>query len=475
MAWIFDQPGGVKDFSDPMQWHDRMAAEARGIVRELVGSVLNKDPANVTAADIAAEGPGLGYVDPVAELLEGEGVTIPIAPWPAFPRAVSRRAPWAEFPPEEEDRDGEFRAAEHLGDEDHRPGVFVDGDDNLMHLPVRHRQDEYLEWVGRRNGDGKLSKVIFVAEGYDYFDALFEHDEKRVVELYQEFTATGNIGADDLRAPKGVYRRLSNGARVEVVKPGGFNHRNRFNINPGIVHLSHRANSLGAEVNLAGVSGILRRKADGSVLEGDDAEELLCCCRGGNPNRNSDPGISQQAYAQVKQGKRYTLANPVGLYIASVDHNKVETSAGDPLTDDWWTVVRGDGLPDAASSRVLRLELAPPKRSKLTLEDLVASGVPVRYPGQLAALLSVHLFVTLWDRPAGVANPAVDCVATCCKKTGSSQLVITDSRCGPGFDLAFPNLIPDGPQIAGAPVRMPAPRSSTPGAGAKDTFALNVR
>jgi hypothetical protein len=43
-GWIFDAPGGVHDFRDPMNWHNVMAAEARGIVHDLVGAVLGKDP-----------------------------------------------------------------------------------------------------------------------------------------------------------------------------------------------------------------------------------------------------------------------------------------------------------------------------------------------------------------------------------------------------------------------------------------------
>lgn len=439
--WVFDAPGGVTDFRDPMNWHKAMAAEASEIVTELVALVLGKDPRDLTQAEIDANAPSVAYVDPTSSLPAGVGETINIAPWGAFPRAVVRRKPWTDFPPVKGDSDGTRRAAEHLGDEDHRPGVFVDKDDNVLHLPVRDRQDEYVEWVSRRNADGKLVKVIFVAEGYDYYSTLFEHDEGRALELYRDFTENSTIRVDDLRAPRGIYRRLNSGARLTVAEPGAFNPRNRFNINPGIVHLSHRANSLGAEVNLAGVSGIIRQKADGTILSGNNPEELLCCCEGGNPNRNSDPLISQQAYTQVKEGFRYTLANPVGLYIAGVEDLRVETKDGDAVTPDWWTVVRGDGFSSAATSRVLRLELAPPPNSKLTLEDLKVDGIPVRFAGQLTDLLQVHLFVTRWRRQPAGTGPSVRCVATCCKKTGTPQLVLTRSTCASGFDLAFPGLI----------------------------------
>ena len=455
--WFFDAPAGLRDFSDPNKWHEAMTEEASGIVLELVASVLDKAPQNVTADDIKRHAPDLAYVDPVATSPASAGETVPVAPWPAFPRAVLRRGPWTEFPHHPEDRQGSFRAAEHLGDEDHRPGVFVDEAGNELDLPVRDRQDEYLEWVARRDAGGKLAKVIFVAEGYDYFSELFKHDEQAVVDIYRRFTGVGGIAADDLRAPRGIFRLSSSGRQTLVAESGGFNPRNRFNIDPGIVHLSHRANSLGAEVNLAGVSGILRLKADGTTLvSGTDSEELLCCCQGGNPNRNSDPLISQQAYAQVKSGFRYTLANPVGLYIAGADHDRVQTKDGEALTSDWWKVERGEGFDRVDTSRVLRLELAPPPGSGLTLEDLEVNGVPVRFAGQLADLLLVHLFVTRWPRDGGGGGPRVPCIGTCCRRTGTSQLVITDSVCATGYELAFPGLIPGVPAPAPA-IAAPAP------------------
>jgi len=420
-----------------------MLNEAQGIIAILVGSSLGKNPDDVTDTDIANERDKLAYVDPTKSPPPAGAETVPVQAWNGFPRAVQRRAPWKEFPPVEGDAEGIYRAVEHLGDEDHRAGTFIDRHDEVLHLPTRDRQDEYLEWAAQRNGDGKITKLTFVAEGYDYFSALFEHDEGRAVELYKDFTGISSLKADDLRAKDGVYRRLKDGSTRTVVEPGAFNPRNRYNINPGIVHLSHRANSLGAEVNLAGVSGIARKKATGTLLDGKNEEELLCCNEGGNPNRNSDPLISAQAYAQVLGSYRYTLANPVGLYIAGIEETGLllpDNSTQVPR--EWWRVVRGNGLWDSTKSRVLRLELEVPAKEKLTIGDLLAGGSPVRYPGQVAELLSVHLFVTRWKRPDATVGPTVKCDATCCRQHDGKQLELSNGSCSDGFDLAFPDLLP---------------------------------
>lgn len=445
-TWIFDAPANLRDFRSPGDWHSSMANEARDIITILAAASLGKTPESITDAEVEAERQKLTYVDPTATDIPNSAETIPIAPWNGFPRAVTRRTPWKEFPPIEGDIDGVYRAVEHLGDEDHPQGVFVDRHDRVLHLPVRDRQDEYLEWSARRNSEGQITKITFVAEGYDYFSTLFEKEESRVVEIYKDFTEVSSLKADDLRAKHGIYRRLKDGRTRTVAEPGAFNPRNRYNINPGIVHLSHRANSLGAEVNLAGVSGIARKKVGGDTLDGKNEEELLCCNQGGNPNRNSDPLISAQAYKQVLDGFRYTLANPVGLYIAKMEESGLLLPDNATLVPrEWWRIVRGDGLWNPATSRVLRLELQIPPQEKLTISDLLIGGNPVKFPGQIAELLSVHLFVTRWKRSDGSIGPIVKCEGTCCRQHGGQQLEGSDGTCRDGFDLAFPDLVAAAP------------------------------
>jgi len=446
MSWTFEPPAGLNDFKDPSAWNKHMTDEADTIILTLVASVLNKKEDDVTEAEIKAHREQLAYVHPGREAIPATAKTIPIQPWGAFPRAVDRQAPWSkDFPPVPGDADGTLRAVEHLGEHDHPAGHFEDSNGTVLQLPVRHRQDEYLEWAAERDAQGNISRISFVAEGYDYFSELYDADEQAVVELYREFTGIKGLTADDLRAPKGVIRKKKDGSVYRVVRNGGFNHRNRYNINPGIVHLSHRANSLGAEINLAGVSGLARKKADGSQVDGKDEEELLCCNQGGSPNRNSDPKISQQAYNLVHAGSRYTLANPVGLYIAGVEESGLTLPDGSPVPRDWWNVVRGHDLWTAQSSRVLRMELRPPAGEKTTLSQLRANGSLLKFPAQVARLLSVHLFVTHWARTGGGQGPVVNCIGTCCRVTGTDILLGSDGTCDAGTDLAFPGLVAPGP------------------------------
>ena len=448
-----------------------MADLCEDIVRSMVAEVLGKMVEDVTQSDMDALGPELGYVDPTVEEPPADADVLNIQAWSGFPRAVERRD-WSEIASQFDpvDPDGRYRAVEGVGDEDHRPGVFTDFFGTQLSLPVRHRQDEYLEWEVAQDG----RSVAFVSEGYDYYSALFAEDERAVVDLYREYTGNESIMPDDLRARNGIVRWFADGRRRRVAERGEFNPRNRFNLGGGIVHLSHRANSLSAEVFLAGNSALARLKADGTLLSGADPEELLCCNLGGEPNRNSDPIISRAAYGQLLLGRRYTLANPIGLYIADVRFDALLMPNGmDPVPREWWHDVRGSGLGDPATSRVLRLELRIPDNETydgrpLRLDDLHISGGPLRYPGQLAELVSVHLFVTAWSREGGGIGPQVPCLGTCCARSGSPLLVPTLSGCDRGFSDKFPGLIDTGAAASASPPGSMRGRAAPPDSGRRD-------
>ena len=204
MPWKFDQPGNVNDFSDPSDWHKYLSEVSGDIIESLVAEILDKAPEQVTDTALEELREHLGYVDPTKEEPPVSAKIVNIQAWSGFPRAVERRD-WSDivnnqFDPN--DPDGRYRAVEMLGDEDHRPGIFIDRFSNRLDLPVRHRQDEYLEWAVANGG----RTITFVSEGYDYFTELFRENERKVVELYHEYTGDESIIADDLRAVNGIYR-----------------------------------------------------------------------------------------------------------------------------------------------------------------------------------------------------------------------------------------------------------------------------
>ena len=279
MTWTFTPPGYVTDFTDPGKWHEEMEQTAEGIIFQLAAEVLGRDPQTLDELDALRS--ELGYADPTKETVPDGAETLSTAQWFGFPQSVERRD-WPDITQVQniDDPQGFYRAVEDLGNEDIGNARIYDRQGHLYELPVRHRQDEYLEWQVSAN----QREITFVSEGYDYFSALFDADEDAVVSLYRKFLRTDAVTADDLRAPQGLFFRSSSGERT-IARPGGFNPRNRFNIYDGICHLSHRANSLGAEVNLAGVSALARVASNDDLVAADNAERIICCSRGGESNQ----------------------------------------------------------------------------------------------------------------------------------------------------------------------------------------------
>jgi hypothetical protein len=109
MAWNFDAPGGLRDFTNPNAWNIEMTRQADQIIATLVGAVVGKD--KPTDQEIKNWAPQLSYVHPVVETVPNNAETIGIQAWGGFPRAVDRRAPWTDtFPPVDGDLDGSLRA-----------------------------------------------------------------------------------------------------------------------------------------------------------------------------------------------------------------------------------------------------------------------------------------------------------------------------------------------------------------------------
>src|SRR5207244_4252074 len=134
-AWTFGTPGGV----DPelpkrvrQAWSDRQAAKAA-------------ENLDIMIAAAGAEPAAIPYVDPTNPLLpadrdaladRAQRTTVSVE-WDGFPAAVT-----AAFG----DGDAALRARAEKGSDDFGALVAVDDDQNRVELPVRHRQDEYLEW-----------------------------------------------------------------------------------------------------------------------------------------------------------------------------------------------------------------------------------------------------------------------------------------------------------------------------------------
>jgi hypothetical protein len=419
----FDTPGGVDHEAGESflaRWHEWHALRARSNIADL--------------RKLGARGE-IPYANPADEPVPASATTTAV-PWEGFPASVTTR--WGRGPTA-------LEQAESKGYDDVAAAGAVDETGGEHDCKVRHRQDEYLEWEDLRDGSGRLAAVTFVCEGYDYWSELFSAEPGYVANEFS--TSTGRlVHQDELRAPADLYYRDGDGNRLgePFVEAGHYNYRNQVNQGPGIRHLSHDANSLGAEINLAVTSCLPRRDQDRKPVPADP-QRLLCCTRGGDPNRSSDPRIAAGAYGLVTTKKqRFTLADPVGLYVRDFDLNGLEIPGQGQPPEEICDVQRGTGDPhasDTASNRILRMRIAPPAGATWALSDLrLADGTPLTRGAQLAHLVGMHLLVDHWD--ANSVPEAVDCRAGCCRNSDGLLFPYRPGqRCPDGTVDAFPELV----------------------------------
>jgi hypothetical protein len=231
----------------------------------------------------------------------------------------------------------------------------------------RDLQEEYLEWRTVRGPDGTIRRVELTTELRDYWHVLAAHEPERAVDLVGELTGCA-IAARELQ------------------RPGRFNDGR-----DGICFMTHRSNDLAALAKLAAAAampcaaGNRRATADEAIpLLGDAAVA----------GRASDPVIVEALGRLASERRLVALADPVGVYVAGVEHTRLRTPDGSAVPAEWFAPSRGDQ----------RLVLEVPAGEGFAVGDLVdaASERPIRHGGQIAEL--VRLRVMFRASAAGAAR-----------------------------------------------------------------------
>jgi hypothetical protein len=230
----------------------------------------------------------------------------------------------------------------------------------------RDLQDEYCEWsVDRDPNTDKITRVTFTCEGPEYWEFLANTTPDLVLALYREFVSP-NVQRRDLFPLSGRY-----------------NPRNKWNATTvkGAMHLIQRNNTLGAEIELAGGSSVVR-VINGRMLTGE--QELIQCGEYGAPERHSDPSIGAKVNSLTRQKADVTLENPVGLYFADL------STAGWRAPDDsdpqaYWKYVRG------TAEKPVRAVYEVPADRGFVVGDIEINGRPIDYAAQIADFINMKL------------------------------------------------------------------------------------
>jgi hypothetical protein len=346
----FDPPGNNNDFAEDQNLADQYS---RWLSNEFDVGV-----ASVTAFLAAQGGGACQFYNPVTHGDDAPDLAHSLGDitWNGFPKRFSSTGPG-------------------------HPTQYADAEPAGA-ASVARPQDEYLEWFVNQDAAGKITSIHFTCEAWDFFEFLGASSPAKVLDHYTTFISP-DVQQADLFKADGSYDRL-----------------NKWNTALGAMHLTHNANNLFAETFLA-ASATVRRQRNGTELT--SSIPLINCAEYGDASRNSDPNIGIAVNGLAREKRMITLANPVGLYMSSFDGSGI-TLNGQPA-GGFFKVLRG------AFPLALRAEFKVPDAAAaagLTVSDVKVGGGALRFGGQLAERVTMHLI--------GVASVAraVDSRAVAC-------------------------------------------------------------
>lgn len=259
-------------------------------------------------------------------------------------------------------------------------------------------QDEYCEWFVTRGAGNKITRVDFTCEGPEYWFALAHGYPDGIPASVKTAGAQG-----DRNKLLALYQQLVSPSvqMADLFKNGVYNPRNKWNTTDGAVHLTHPANTLEAEINIAAQATVLRARKGQPIT---DQDALICCAAYGVPGRASDPTIGGNVNALARQGASITLANPVGLYIDSLNTTGWTTPDGTSASA-FWSIVRG------AAGAGLRARFEVHAAKGYTVSDIKIGGVAIQFGGQIAEHITMKL-TGVACRVGASHNKPKNCVAS---------------------------------------------------------------
>jgi hypothetical protein len=313
-------------------------------------------------------------------------------------------------------------------------------------------QDEYCEWhVTCEPQTGKILRVAFTCEAPEYWSALAggypsnpfyyegpqtteaSGDPDKLLALYRELVSP-EVQLGDLFFLDSKYECPGADGKAQGFLQGQYNPYNKWNTSEGIVHLTHPANRLLAEIQLAADGTVLRTR-DGLVIL--EADQFICCAGHANPNRSSDPNILNGVNQLARTGAMITLQDPVGLYMDSLNVVGWTKPDGQTGVGDYWKIVRGQ--PGMAVRAVYEV----PENEGPTVSDILIAGKPLRYAGQIAQAIRMKLVGIAYLPKERRQLKFVPCEFRCCRKTDNQsqlKLVKSNANCPAGFEPGSPGL-----------------------------------
>jgi len=251
----------------------------------------------------------------------------------------------------------------------------------------RDNQEEYCEWEVARDSSPqkKVVRVTFTCETEDYYTFLAESAPDLLLALYRKHVSD-NVQFSDL-VVNGRYQAQNRWNYPQVAGAHGV-----------VMHMAQRNNSFEAAVNLTTVALWPRVDGNGNAITGE--QELIACKPFGDSRRHSDPHIGAQINALVRAGNEVSFADPVGLYMDTIDTSDWETPNQSPASA-LMRIVRG------SDDFKLRVVFEAPAAAGFALGDVRIGGRKIQFGGQIAEKIRIR--IRGLARPAQQPAPKLTC------------------------------------------------------------------
>lgn len=279
-------------------------------------------------------------------------------------------------------------------------------------------QDEYVEWRTVRDSDGKIRRVELTTEFPEYWLTLAAYHPVKTLQLVARFAGEPSVSPQAVYGgvnpfKRGITPQERRAAFEDAMLPrGGKAPWSPYNNGEkALCCMCQGANTLGGLIALASRASFPYGAKDpetGELRRLSGPEAIATRTQAADPCRNSDPTVVGGLIGLAWDGRLFALEDPAGVYIRSVQYDRLIQPDGSPVPLEWFEFQRGS-RPRGADEleRSQRLVFEVPQGLDFTVGDLIDSqtGQPIEYGGQIADLVQIVAYLRVSERDAVPVKP----------------------------------------------------------------------
>jgi hypothetical protein len=266
-------------------------------------------------------------------------------------------------------------------------------------------QEEYLEWRVVREDSGRIRRVEMTTEFPEYWEVLAAWQPQDALALVAELAGVDSVPSeavygdhDPLSAQSTPNARLK-AFRDHMTGRRGIPPSPYNNGRDAICFMIQGANTLPALIHLVAAAAsplFVEDEQSGQLRPMSGSEAIATGSQAAVPCRNSDPTVVEKIVAAACAGRRIALDDPIGIYIQSVQHQRLRQPDGSEVPVEWFHFGRGVGEEDSPDGRIRHQRLVfevPAGENGLAVGDLTdVDGRKIEHGSQVADLVQLAAF-----------------------------------------------------------------------------------